>query len=254
MGDFLSKAMTASTVQPGLTGSTKLKTSLSADEFKKALPKQIQGRVSAKVMNGINAILADKDLRDHYKDNLLSYTNVLQQGKFKLSSYIDAVKYVSFKLMGYNNQESYEKAFPVRVQTLYDEGADPKRISAYVAAYNKNKLVNEIWAQTLIPTHVLNAGVFQDAINRQAFLMNNAQSEKVQTDAANSLLNHLKQPETKKVEIDIGVTDDRTIKELRETTRELAAAQRELIASGGQSAKDVAHSKIVTIDHTPVTP
>ena len=221
---------------------------LSAEEFKAVIPKQIRDRITTKVMEKINQILADQKIRDHFRDNLLSYTNVLQTGKYKLSSYIDAVKYVSFKLLGYNNQESYGRTFPDRYNLLVSEGGTEKSISAYVAAYNRNKLVNAIWEQTLIPSYVLNADLYQRAINTQAELMINSKSDKVRSSAADSILYHLKQPEVTKLKMDIGVKDDKTIQGLRATTLELAAMQKKMIMSGVMSAEDVAHSKLV-IEH-----
>jgi len=196
-------------------------------------------------MNGINQILADTTIREHFKDNLLSYTNVLKAGKFKLSSYVDAVKYVSYKLLGYNNQDSYQKTFPGRVTTLIQERATEKSISAYVAAYNRNKLVNAVLEQTLVPSYVLNADLYQQAINTQAKLMLTADSEKVRTDAANSILNHLKPPEVKKIELDIGMKDNGTIAELKEVTAKLAEQQKKMIEGKQLTPLQVAHSILV---------
>src|SRR5699024_3346151 len=99
----------------------------------------------------------------------------------------------------------------------------------YVAAYNKNKLVNLIYEQTAIPVWVLNQDLKQKAINQLATLMMTAKSEKVQADAANSLLTHLKTPETTKVQLDIGVQQDDSINSLRTAVQELAAQQRDAI-------------------------
>ena len=99
----------------------------------------------------------------------------------------------------------------------------------------------------MVPTHVLNADVFQKAINVQADLMLNAKSEKVRTDAANSLLNHLKRPEASKIELNVGLQEGGVISELREITSKLAAKQRQLIEGGSYSAQEIAHSKL-TID------
>jgi hypothetical protein len=99
--------------------------------------------------------------------------------------------------------------------------------------------------QTLVPTHVLNADLYQKAINVQAELMLSANSEKVRSDAANSLLIHLKAPETTKIKLDIGIQSDSMIEELRKTTMELAAQQRQLIESGVVNAKHIAESRII---------
>jgi len=223
---------------------------LSVEQFQQALPKKWRGRVSPQVMSGINDVLADENLRDNFRDNLISYTSVLMGGKYKLLSYVDAVKYVSFKMMGYNNKDSWAKTFPVRFLALVASGTDDKTMSSYVSAYSKNKLVNAILEQTLIPVHILNADAFQKAINCQLTLMTTSTSDKVKCDAANSLLTHLKQPEVKHVELNLGAKDSQTIAELKEVTQKLAAVQLEQIKKGAMSAQEVAHSRIVIDGHT----
>lgn len=218
---------------------------ITKDQFKKVVPKNIKGRITEEVIQGINNIIGDDVVKENFRENLLGYTGVLQDGRYKIQDYINAVKYISFKLLGSSNIEAYAKTFPERYQKLVDEGADSKTMSSYSTAYNKNQLVNKIFEQTLIPTHVLNADVYQKAINVQAHLMLHANSEKVRTDAANSLLNHLKKPETQKVELDIGYKEDKSIQELREATMALAKQQREMIQSGVMNAREVAHSKVI---------
>jgi hypothetical protein len=92
---------------------------------------------------------------------------------------------------------------------------------------------------------VLNQDLYQKALNVQADLMISAHSEKVRCEAANSLLTHLKMPEVKKVELDIGVKEDGSIAALRATTLELARQQRLMMESGAMNAQEVAHGKLL---------
>lgn len=218
---------------------------LTKEMFLKALPKQSRFKLAPGMVDEINAVLTDPQLRENFRDNLLSYTSVMADGKYKIASYINAVRYVSHKLLGSSNSEAYAKTFPGRFQKLVNEGADSKTISSYSTAYNKTALVNKIVEQSLVPMHVLNADIYQKAINKQATLMMTANSEKVQSDAANSLLTHLRAPETNKIELDVNVKQDKSIDELRESTLALVAQQREMIQAGMVNAKDVAHSKLL---------
>lgn len=218
---------------------------LTREQFDKSLPKQFKGRVSDEVLEEINELISDSSIRDNFRENLLSYTSVMRDGRFTLDQYISAVKYVSYKLMGATNIEAYTKTFPDRYQRMIDESTPDKHIARYVTAYNKTQLVNLILEQTLVPSHVLNADMYQRAINVQAELMLSAKSEKVRTDAANSLLNHLKTPETKKIELDIGVKEDKTLNDLRDSTMALVAQQKKMIEAGMFGAKDIAESKII---------
>jgi hypothetical protein len=172
----------------------------------------------------------------------------LREGKFKLESYMDAVLYVSFKLMGYTDRECYQRTFPNRYADLVSKGTSAKDIAAYVAAYNRGILVNKVLEQTIIPTYVLNQDVYQKAINVQADLMLNGKSENVRMKAADSILNHLKRPEASKVEISMGITDSKEVDDLKQAMLELTRNQRTLIEQGTPT-KEIAHQRI--IDVTP---
>ena len=218
---------------------------LTLEQFKDALPDKVKKSVNQELIDQVNSTLSNPELYEAYRDNLLSYTKVMADGKFKISNYIDAVRYVSHKLMGCTNIEAYTKTFPDKYQRFIAQGVEPKDIASYVTAYNKSKLVNLIFEQTLIPSYVLNQDLYQKALNVQAELMVTARSEKVRCDAANSLLTQLKMPETKKVELDIGVKEDGSIAALRATTLELARQQRLMMESGAMNAQEVAHGKLI---------
>lgn len=218
---------------------------LTVEQFKQALPDKVKKSINQELIDQINTTLADPELYEAYRDNLVSYTKVMADGKFKVSSYIDAVRYVSHKLMGCTNIDAYTKTFPDKYARFVAQGVTAKDIASYVTAYNKNKLVNLIFEQTLIPSYVLNQDLYQRALNVQADLMITAKSEKVRCEAANSLLTQLKMPEIKKVELDIAVKEDGSIAALRATTLELAKQQRLMVESGAMSAQEVAHGKLV---------
>ncbi|MGH1461239.1 MAG: hypothetical protein ACRBB6_04305 [Neptuniibacter sp.] len=218
---------------------------LSVEQFKQALPPQVKKSINQEVIDNLNNMVIDPEFRETYRDNLLGYTHVMSKGKFKIQSYIDAVRYVSFKLMGDNNITAHSKTFPDKHKNWAAQQVASKDIASYVTAYNKSKLVNLIYEQTLVPVHVLNQDVYQKAINVQAELMISASSEKVRTDAANSLLNHLKPPETQKVELDIGLKEDKSVEALRQSTMELVAQQRAMIQAGALGAQEVAHTKLI---------
>ena len=225
---------------------------LTKDEIIASLPASVQGGVSDTLVNELNQIITDPDFREAFRDNMISYNKVLSEGKFKLSSYMNAVMYVSYKLMGYNNLDSYSKTFPAKFQTWMQQGKSAQTISAHVAMYNKSKLVNLVYAQAVIPTHVLNQDKFQEAINHQFFLMKNAASEKVQSDAANSLMIHLKPPEEKQVNLNIGIEETDSIKDLYAAIGSLAAKQVESIEKKVMTAGEMAAARIIEGECTDV--
>ncbi|QIG70552.1 hypothetical protein PP744_gp089 [Rhizobium phage RHph_N38] len=221
---------------------------ITEDELKAAMPSAMKTLVTTQMVNNFNAIAVDPEFADTLRDNVISYASVMKDGKYKIADYLAAVMYVSYKAMGYNNQEAYARTHPQRYAALTARGATQKDISAYVAAYHKNQLVNKIMEFVAIPTWVLNQDIFQKAINVQADLMLNAQSEKVRMEAADSLMTHLKRPEVKGLEVKISTEDNSGMNELKNTLAQLAKQQKEMI-EGGVSAREIAHSKL--IDVTP---
>jgi len=220
---------------------------LSEKEFKACLPAQMRKSVSPELIKGINHVLADPNTLDFLRENILGYTEVLKQGKFKLLHYLNAVHYVSHKLMGSSNTQAYIKTFPAKYKKFLLNNTPEKDIAAYASVYNKSKLVTLIFEQTLIPSHIINAPLYQEALNTQAELMRSARSEMVRTTAANSVLAHTKPPETQKIELDVGLKQNSAIDDLRKSTEELVKAQKELLASGA-TPKQIAASKLVTSD------
>ncbi|MPY08788.1 hypothetical protein [Moraxella catarrhalis] len=219
---------------------------LTVDVLKKSLPSKYKRNVNDDLLEHINTILDHPELYDDYRNNFLTYISVIQDGKYKLDDYLNAIKYCTHKLMGESNIDSFVKTFPNRYQSMIAKGYTAKEMSAHVAMYNKNKLVNTILEQSMIPTWVLNQDLYQKAINTQADLMLNAMSEKVRSDAANSLLVHLKPPEVRKVELDVGIKQNDEIEALRNITAELASQQRRMIEAGVITAKQNAETKLIT--------
>ena len=215
------------------------------EELIQALPATVQSGVSDDLVNELNNVITDPDFREAFRDNMISYNRVLSEGKFKLSSYMNAVMYVSYKLMGYNNMDAYSLTFPDKWKTWMQQGKTSQTMSASIAMYNKSKLVNLVYAQAVIPTHVLNQDKFQEAINHQFWLMKNADSQKVQSDAANSLMIHLKPPEEKQVNLNIGLEETDSIKDLKNVIVQLAEQQIKGIESKTWTAGEMAASRII---------
>lgn len=219
---------------------------ISVDSFKAVVPKHIKPAITEELIDQVYEYLDNPVLAQEVANNVLGYIQVLQEGKFKIEDYVYAAKFVSFKLMGNSNFDSYVKVFPDRYQALLAKGADRNKIGCYVAAYNKNKLVNLILEQTLIPTHILNADLYQRAINVQAELMIGAKSEKVRSDAANSLLQHLKAPETAKIELSVKTEQTSVMEELKNAAAELVQQQRKALELGTTNANELAKQKLIT--------
>lgn len=222
---------------------------LTIEQVTSALPAQLRTSVTQHFVDMLNQLQVDPEMADNIRDNFLSYSNVLKEGRFKIEDYFNAVSYVSYKLMNMSNQDAYIRTFPKRHADLVARGATPKDISSYVAAYHKGKLVNMIMEQVMVPVWVLNQDMFQRALNVQYELMTDPDmSGKVRTDAANSILTHLKKPEKMDFQLNMNTPETSGMKELTAALTNLASAQLAQIEQGNIKTIDIASAKLPVVD------
>ena len=236
------------TSAPSSFGSPPQANVLTLESVRKSVPSHLRNNVSQDLVDNLNNIALDPIMAEDIRSNFVSYSSILKEGKFKLEEYLNAVAYVSYKIMNNTNEEAYAKTFPQRYAKLIANGTSKKDIASYVSAYNKGKLVNLILEATLVPTWVLNQDIHQKAINRLADLMQNATSEKVQVEAASSLLTHLGKPKEGNFQINIGETENAGMKEMRQLLQEVAQNQREAIQTGRMKTIDVAAQRLTSED------
>lgn len=217
---------------------------ITLEVLKGVTPKKQRGLITQDLVDTINSWNEDPRLMDSFKENVLSYINVIQDGKYKIQDYVNAVRFVSYKLLGYSDIDAYAITFPDRYQRLLDDGVARADMSPYVAAYTKNKLVVKIFEQTIVPSYVLNAPMHQQALNILADIAINSRSDMARVNACNGILANTKPPEVAKIELDMKIDNKDAIADLRRATEELALQQLQSIKAG-QAVKAIAESKIV---------
>ena len=226
---------------------------LTVEALKATMPKRMKHNVTQGLVDTLNKLVTDPEERQQFRENLLSYTHVLQDPNVKLEAYIHAVRYVSYKMMGMTNQDAWIKTFPDRYKRIMDDGKSAAHLRATVSGYAKNKIVATVYEQAMIPVCVLNADVFQKAVLVQAELMVDPNvSHKVRSDAANSLMTHLKPPEARKLDLNVAVAEDDSLRELRHAVTDLARAQKQAIEAGVEDAQRIAESKLINGESTRV--
>ena len=220
---------------------------LTKQEIAKALPPNLKSAVTDQLVDMVNNITQDQMAAENIRENFISFAHVMKEGRFKTEDYLNAVAYVSYKHMGLSNKDAYFKVFPSRHAHLVAKGTSEKDIAAYVAAYHRGKLVNLIMEQSLVPVWIVNQDLFQRALNVQADLMMNAASEKVRSDAANSILTNLQKPKDSMTNINLDLRENSGMQELKDTLAQLAQGQRSAI-EGGVSARTITNSNLVRED------
>lgn len=205
---------------------------LTLEQVKQALPVNMKSCATTSLTAQINTLVADPLVGEHVRENFITYAIVLQEGKWGIDAYMNAIQYATYKMMGYTNKDAYFMTFPARQANFITSGTSGKDISAYVSQYHKGKLVNAILEKALIPVHVLYNDVYHDAIKHQAELMRTAHSEKVRCEAANSLLTHLSKPKDLSPVVAIQINNNAEMDAMQKMLVDLGSRQLELIAAG----------------------
>lgn len=215
---------------------------LTLEQVKSALPPGNRNNVTQDMVNQLNALSKDPEEARYIRENFVSFSQVLQEGRFRLGDYVQAVMFVSYKVMGKTNIDAYKLTFPDRYANMVNAGKPQKDIASMVTAYNKGTLVTKIMERAIIPTWILNQDMFQAALQTQFELMSDPQvSDKVRCEAANSLLTHLKKPEVHKSELKIDIAVNDGMKALEDNLRKMSQAQLNLIEHNPNiSAGDIA--------------
>jgi hypothetical protein len=219
---------------------------LSIDEVKRAMPAHMKTQITPELVERLNRINDDPEFARAVQGNFVTYTSAGLQGQFSAEQYMNAVTFVTYRLMGLSNNDAYEQTFPERYERLLEGGAGKKKISAYVSGFSKSKLVTLLTEQAMVPTWLVNQDNYQQAINTQVELMLGAKSEKVRSDAANSILTHLKPPEVRKTEISISQNQSSAAQNLAERLMEVAHQQQASIQQGVPT-KNIAHQSLVQV-------
>lgn len=219
---------------------------LTVDIVSETLPPGMKNMVTQSLVDRVNNLDADPHLAEAMRQNFISYTSVLMEGKYRLEDYLNAVKFVSYLLMRYSKRDAWIRTFPDRYQTLKEKGADKKTISAHVSMYAGGQLVNLIVDRSVVPFHVLNQDLRQKAVERLAHVMATAQSDFVVVQAANGIIAATTPPkEVKAAQLQVNVGVVSTVNSLEKALGELAQQQKKMIEAGHVSTKSVAESRII---------
>lgn len=222
---------------------------LSQTEIANALPAHLRTAVTPAFVDQLNNMAADPLIAEEFERNFVSYSKVLMEGKYKTTDYLNAISYVTYKLLGHTNQDAYKFTFPDRNREMVAKGYDAKQISSFVAAYHKGQLVSAILQQTIVPAFVLHQSKFHEAISVQHEIATDTNAlNKDRVAAADSLIRALTPPTAKEVNINLGVQEASGMTELRAMLADSARKQKEFIEMGGD-VKSIAEQGLI-IDGT----
>lgn len=225
---------------------------VTVEELKILYPVKVAGKVLEQAAEILNTATEDMDyvMAKEFRDNCLSFIDILKNSKSRVSfaDYVNACKFATFKLAGNTDVRAYALTFPDRIRRMERDKVPNSHLYQYASIYSKNKTVVEVMAKLVVPTHIMFQDIFHQAVKVQSELMlDNKISPKVRSDAANSLMTHLKTPEVKQAELKVDVQGSGAIEQLAEALGSLSGKQSEMLREGRYSLKDIREATIIEV-------
>lgn len=225
---------------------------VTVEELKILYPVKVAGKVLEQAAEILNTATEDMDyvMAKEFRDNCLSFIDILKNSKSRVSfaDYVNACKFATFKLAGNTDVRAYALTFPDRIRRMERDKVPNSHLYQYASIYSKNKTVVEVMAKLVVPTHIMFQDIFHQAVKVQSELMlDDKISPKVRSDAANSLMTHLKTPEVKQAELKVDVQGSGAIEQLAEALGSLSGKQSEMLREGKYSLKDIREATIIEV-------
>lgn len=224
---------------------------ITLEAVKRAYPKKIPDELAESIRDRLNLSIEHMEaegIGQFFKEISIGYINVLGENKSNsLEEFVNASKFLSFRAVGDTLTRAYARTFPDRVSRMEREGTPMSYLHTYAQSYSKTTLVTKLQSAMAIPHHILFQDVFYKAVQTQADIMvDNSVSPKVRSDAANSLLTHLKTPEVKQMELNVGIQESNILEQFKEAMSSMAGQQKQMIDVGSSTVTDVSHQVIYT--------
>lgn len=206
---------------------------MTLEELTLVMPKKKAKLMNQELVDMINEAETRGDWEGEYEKDVVSYSSILTQGRYKVTDYLKAVEFVSFYINGNEQADSYMKTFPEKVKRRVMEGKSQYATGA-PAMYFKGDLVQKILAQAQLPVRLVHHHKQHAAMDKlYSLMMDVKSSQRIQMESANALLTQLKEPEAQKVELEIGLKKDEGAAALEAKLLEVATLQQEAFINGG---------------------
>lgn len=229
--------------------------------LKEVMPRGYRGYIDDNLVDKLNRWGEEdsKEETEWYRENFCTYLGVIEGRNVSLDRYIKAVKYCSLRLLGVNIIDSWTRTFPEKVDRVKKdtEGDDElfkSRCQDYATAYNTTKLVVMIMGQSLVPSYIVNAPYYQEAINKLVEIIRDktVRNGMTKVKACEAILNATKQPEVIENNVNVnfgvgGITNS-AMDELREVTNKLAMTLKEQVANKSKDLRELTDIELVKGD------
>ncbi len=170
---------------------------------------------------------------DDLSSGIVEFSHILGgKGGHKVNDYVQAVAFCTHRIMNDSQVAAYKKVFPERCKGK-TEGA----IAGKASIYSNGKLITQILGFAQVPTHLLYMRERHMAVRKLADLVSTGFTERIQLDAADKLLTHIKPPEEVKIELDVGLGAQEMLDDMKASLDRVAELASKKLADGTFDAK-----------------
>ena len=91
------------------------------EQVKNIVPKSKRNLITNEIVDMLNKELENQDTIEEFKENFITYSKILNgDSKYKIKDYINAVKFVTLRMLNHTIYDSWKYTFPDRYQRLLD--------------------------------------------------------------------------------------------------------------------------------------
>ena len=205
---------------------------MTLDELKILMPPKKKKLMNQELVDMINEAENRGDFEGEFEKKVISYSSILTQGRYKTSDYIAAVEFCTYYLSGDEQSEAYVKTFPGIIKRRVLEGKSPYATGA-PSMYYSGQLVQAIMAQAQMNVRMRHYNKIDYAVETLFELaISKTATDRIRMESADKLLTQLKEPETSKVELEIGIRKDESGQALEAKMLEVAVLQKAAFEKG----------------------
>lgn len=187
---------------------------------------------------------------EEFINTLLTYRDVMEKQSTPLKTYITAIKFCAYlESEEYNITEAFKKSHS-HVEFVRERWDSPtnskeyKELTSAASRFRQRPLVKQILTQSQIGLHLMFQGEVYKAVGVLSEIMVHGRSEMARVAAAKELIANCKQPETTKIELDIGVRNNDPMESLNAQLAQFALKSLEGLKEGQIDLKSLGSMKV----------
>ena len=205
---------------------------MTVEELTIAMPKAKKGQINQELVDIITAAEKSGDFEGELENQIIGFSGVLQEGRYKATDYVKAVEFCAYFLNGDDQSEAFVKTFPEKVKRRVLAGLSSYSTGA-PSMYFRGQLVQKILAQMELPDRFFHNNKVNKAYNKLFDLMTSSTtSDRIQMECATSLITKLGTVESTKMELEVEIKKDEGGIALEAKMLELAELQVEGFKKG----------------------